>query len=170
VALVRLGVQEVLVAARNPASASGVVALVERVGATARVVPLEAWASVPTTLVVSTLPPAASAGAGAALVGVDPTGPGTGDARTAWAGAVLLDVVYADWPTPLARAASDAGLEVVSGLDMLVHQAAEQFRLFTGREAPVEAMLVAGRDALGQAGDARSAPDRAAVDDDGAPR
>ncbi len=64
---------------------------------------------------------------------------------------ILLDVVYAGWPTPLARAAARAGMTVVSGLDMLVHQAAEQFRLFTGHDAPLEAMAAAGRAALGQA-------------------
>ena len=42
-------------------------------------------------------------------------------------------------------------MTVVSGLDMLVHQAAEQFRLFTGHDAPLEAMTAAGRAALGQA-------------------
>jgi shikimate dehydrogenase len=59
-----------------------------------------------------------------------------------------MDVVYADWPTPLARAAAAVGMDVVSGLDMLVYQAAEQFRLFTGVEAPLEAMFAAGREAL----------------------
>jgi len=61
---------------------------------------------------------------------------------------ILLDVGYAGWPTPPARAAAAAGMTVVSGLDMLVHQAAQQFRLFTGHEAPVEAMAAAGRAAL----------------------
>ena len=42
-------------------------------------------------------------------------------------------------------------MTVVCGLDMLVHQAAEQFRLFTGHDAPLEAMAAAGRAALGQA-------------------
>jgi shikimate dehydrogenase len=37
---------------------------------------------------------------------------------------------------------------VVSGLDMLVHQAGEQVRLMTGRPAPLEAMFAAGRAAL----------------------
>jgi shikimate dehydrogenase len=37
---------------------------------------------------------------------------------------------------------------VISGLDMLVYQAAEQFRLFTGHPAPVQAMYAAGRRAL----------------------
>ena len=59
--------------------------------------------------------------------------------------------MYAGWPTPIARAATGAGMTVVSGLDMLVHQAAEQFLLFTGHAAPVEAMAAAGRAALGQA-------------------
>ena len=48
---------------------------------------------------------------------------------------VVLDVVYAGGPTPLARAGAD-GHTVVSGLDMLVHQAAQQFRLFTGGRGP----------------------------------
>jgi len=142
-ALVRLGVQDVRVAARNAASAAEVATLIEGLGARAVVVPLEQWAATCTALVVSTLPPAASAGAGAAVAAADlPSG-----------GATLLDVVYADWPTPLARAAGRAGFTVVSGLDMLVHQAAEQFRLFTGREAPVEAMFAAGRAALGHGGE-----------------
>lgn len=142
-ALVRLGVQDVRVAARNAASAAEVATLIEGLGARAVVVPLEQWAATGTALVVSTLPPAASAGAGAAIAAADlPSG-----------GATLLDVVYADWPTPLAREAGRAGFTVVSGLDMLVHQAAEQFRLFTGREAPVEAMSAAGRAALGHGGE-----------------
>jgi shikimate dehydrogenase len=64
---------------------------------------------------------------------------------------LLFDAVYAGWPTPLARAASVAGMTVVGGLDLLVHQAARQFALFTGREAPLEAMFAAGRAALGEA-------------------
>ena len=47
-------------------------------------------------------------------------------------------------------AAAGAGMTVVSGLDLLVHQAGEQFRLFTGHDAPIEAMTAAGRAALGQ--------------------
>ena len=50
---------------------------------------------------------------------------------------VLLDVVYAPWPTALAR--SCQGI-VVSGADMLLHQAAAQVTLMTGRAAPVAAM------------------------------
>jgi shikimate dehydrogenase len=38
---------------------------------------------------------------------------------------------------------------VVSGLEMLVHQAAEQVRLMTGLAAPVEQMRAAGLAAMG---------------------
>lgn len=59
-------------------------------------------------------------------------------------GPYLLDVVYADWPTRLAQVAAGRGATVVSGLDMLVHQAAVQFEMFTGRAAPITDMKAAG--------------------------
>lgn len=57
---------------------------------------------------------------------------------------VVFEVVYDPWPTPLA--ASVAGDRVlVSGLDLLVHQAVLQFEMFTGRPAPLDVMRAAGR-------------------------
>jgi shikimate dehydrogenase len=53
---------------------------------------------------------------------------------------VLLDVVYDGWPTPLAKAAAATRATVVDGLAMLVHQAARQVELMTGRPAPLAAM------------------------------
>ena len=58
-------------------------------------------------------------------------------------GSVLLDVVYAPWPTPFAAAAETAGARVVSGLEMLLHQAVAQVELMTGLPAPVAAMRTA---------------------------
>jgi shikimate dehydrogenase len=57
---------------------------------------------------------------------------------------LLLDVVYAGWPTPLARTFAEAGAHVVSGFEMLLHQAAGQVHLMTGLLAPVEQMRAAG--------------------------
>ncbi len=57
---------------------------------------------------------------------------------------VLLDVVYAPWPTPLAEAWQHLGGTVVSGLEMLVGQAGRQVELMTGRTAPLDLMLKAG--------------------------
>ncbi|KBZ63643.1 shikimate-5-dehydrogenase [Mycobacterium [tuberculosis] TKK-01-0051] len=56
---------------------------------------------------------------------------------------VLLDAVYDPWPTPLAAAVGAAGGRVVSGLQMLLHQAFAQVEQFTGRPAPREAMSCA---------------------------
>jgi len=61
---------------------------------------------------------------------------------------LLLDVVYTSWPTPLARTFEEAGAAAVSGLEMLVHQAAEQVRLMTGLRPPVEQMRAAGLAAM----------------------
>jgi shikimate dehydrogenase len=62
--------------------------------------------------------------------------------------AALFDLAYAPWPTSVARLALSAGAEVVGGLSMLVAQAAEQVRLMTGCEPPVDAMRAAGEAAL----------------------
>ncbi|WP_028645282.1 shikimate dehydrogenase [Nocardioides sp. URHA0020] len=56
---------------------------------------------------------------------------------------VVFEVVYDPWPTPIAAAARDRVL--VSGLDLLVHQAVLQFELFTGAPAPLAAMRAAGQ-------------------------
>lgn len=130
-ALQDLGVTSIVVRARRP-EAAGALADWARVdlGLSGTAAPLDRLGE-HERLVVSTVPPAAAQRVADVL-------PGT-------VGAVLLDVVYADWPTPPARAASRLGWRVISGLDMLVHQAAAQFTLFTGVEAPVEAMLAAGR-------------------------
>lgn len=60
---------------------------------------------------------------------------------------VVFDVLYDPWPTPLAR--STEGRTLVSGLDLLVHQAVLQFEVFTGRPAPLDVMRAAGEAALG---------------------
>ena len=65
--------------------------------------------------------------------------------RLARAAGVVFEVLYDPWPTPLAAAAHAAGLPLVGGLDLLVHQAAVQVELMTGvGEAPLAAMRAAG--------------------------
>jgi shikimate dehydrogenase len=58
-------------------------------------------------------------------------------------GTMVLDVVYAPWPTSFAGSARAAGCPVVSGLTVLLYQAVEQVELMTGYAAPVEAMRTA---------------------------
>ncbi len=136
-ALARLGAGPLTVAARDEEKAQALADWAARpevgVGAV-DTAPLAGWGGLPGGVVVSAVPPAAGR----------TVADGLGE-RTA---GVLLDVVYADWPTPLAAAATAAGLTVVPGLDLLVHQAAIQFAMFTGLSAPVEEMLRAGRVAL----------------------
>ncbi|MGH3191040.1 MAG: shikimate dehydrogenase [Streptosporangiaceae bacterium] len=71
--------------------------------------------------------------------------------------AAVLDVVYHPWPTPLAIAAARSGAIVISGFDLLLHQAARQVELMTGvASAPLEAMRAAGQAELAR----RSQPAR----------
>ncbi|BCL19224.1 shikimate dehydrogenase [Streptomyces tuirus] len=63
--------------------------------------------------------------------------------------AALFDVLYDPWPTDLAARWSAYGGAVVSGLDLLVHQAVLQVEQMTGRApAPLDAMRKAGERAL----------------------
>ena len=54
-------------------------------------------------------------------------------------GMVICDVIPAPM-TPFLQAAQDRGAQIVDGLGMLVYQGAIGFKLWTGLEAPVEAM------------------------------
>jgi shikimate dehydrogenase len=84
-------------------------------------------------LVISTTP----AGGTDQLAGLLPDRVGT-----------LFDVLYDPWPTPLAAAWRDRGGQVLSGLDLLVHQAVFQFHQFTGDpRSPLAAMREAARPA-----------------------
>jgi 3-dehydroquinate dehydratase/shikimate dehydrogenase len=53
---------------------------------------------------------------------------------------LAYDLVYNPGDTRFQREARAAGCETIGGLTMLVAQAAEQFKLWTGRDAPVDVM------------------------------
>lgn len=61
---------------------------------------------------------------------------------------LAYDLVYNPIETLFLREASEVGCETLGGLPMLVAQAAEQFKLWTGKEAPVAMMHQAGLRAL----------------------
>jgi shikimate dehydrogenase len=127
------------IVARDPSRAADVLATADRLGLQARLRP---WADLSDSeapvpdLLISTVP------AGAADEYAERL------RRTHQAPPVLLDVVYYPWPTPLAEAAVDVGSVVASGYAMLLHQAAAQVELMTGKPAPVEAMREAGEQEL----------------------
>jgi shikimate dehydrogenase len=133
-AAVELGATAVTLLARDPARAEQTRAVIAAHPAapTVTVAPLDARPEV--DLLVSTIPVAAQ----------------REDLVAAWREVpALFDVVYDPWPTPLTGAATGA---VISGLDLLVNQAAPQFELFTSQPAPLEAMRAAGEAALGTRG------------------
>jgi shikimate dehydrogenase len=70
----------------------------------------------------------------------------TGDRLAA--GQVVVDLIYTPRSTPLLSEARARGALAVNGLGMLIHQAALQFRLWTGEEPPLEAMSAAAVAAL----------------------
>jgi len=131
VALADLGATEVTVVARNPDKAARLLALGRAVDIAAefcdltdpRLPEVVATADV----LVSTIPADAAAAYAGVFAGVP----------------VLLDAIYDPWPTPLAAAVQDAGGDVISGVQMLLHQAFSQVEQFTGRPAPRQQMAAA---------------------------
>jgi len=61
----------------------------------------------------------------------------------------VYDLVYNPPTTPLLEAARRLGKPTTSGLEMLLHQAAQSFELWTGRAPPIEPMRRAAKEALG---------------------
>lgn len=131
VALAELGVAGITVVARNPDRAGPVVRLAATLGVPAGFCGLgdAALADVIAAagVLISTVPADVAERYAPTLAGVP----------------VLLDAVYHPWPTPLAAAVGAAGGTVISGLQMLLHQACTQVELFTGLPAPRQAMTCA---------------------------
>lgn len=131
-ALRELGETSVTVAVRSPGRAGDLSAAAARLGITLEVVAFTPSALDGARLVISTVP----AGAADTFAEIFPTLASPPEA--------VLDVVYHPWPTALAMAARQAGLVLVSGFDLLLHQAARQVELMTDRPAPLPAMRQAG--------------------------
>jgi shikimate dehydrogenase len=131
-----LGIAQVTVAARDPARASALLAAADRLTIKVTLTPFTDPPTPSPDLLISTVPPTAADIYAQRLT-----------ARTLRPKAIL-DVVYHPWPTPLATAATRTGATVAPGFALLLHQAALQVELMTGKSAPVEAMRTAGLAAL----------------------
>lgn len=148
-ALAAIGVSKVTFAVRKDPRTS-TLAQANDHGVDASVVPLGEAAGMAGRfpLVISTLPQAGADEFAAELANdragaVSPGPPGGEGVRPIW-----MDVVYTGWPTPFASAAQQAGARVVSGLEMLIHQAVRQVELMTGQRPPIAAVQQAGHAAL----------------------
>jgi shikimate dehydrogenase len=57
---------------------------------------------------------------------------------------ILIDIIYNPAETPFLKAGKEKGAKTINGYGMLVYQAAEAFRIWTGIEPPIEVMWAAG--------------------------
>jgi len=141
-ALPELGAKGADVLVRDPSRATGLLAAAERLHLRVR---LRSFGDLATAgaapgLLISTVPAGAADHYSERIK------------LTAQAPTALLDAVYDPWPTPLAAAAAAAGAVVASGFAMLLHQAAAQVELMTGKPAPLEVMRAAGEAELARRG------------------
>jgi shikimate dehydrogenase len=125
VAVAQLGARRALVSARDPQRAVWLVSLAADLGIELTIGSLDdpqrGDALTAPSAVVSTVPGASEHG--------------MTYSRAVRESATLLDVAYEPWPSELATAWADVGGTVVSGLEMLLHQAIGQVRIFvTGQE------------------------------------
>jgi shikimate dehydrogenase len=120
VAVRRLGAQRVLISARSPERASGLLRLGSELGMATAIQLIDDVADAPglPDAVVSTLP-------GSAEVHHE-------FSSAVRSSAVLLDIAYEPWPSELAEDWSRADGTVISGLEMLLQQAIAQVRIFVG--------------------------------------
>ncbi len=132
-----LGIAEATVAVRDPRRAGTLRAAAERLGVSVRLVSFDDPAPPAPSLLIATTPAGAADTYSQRIE--------AGDLRPR----CVLDVVYHPWPTRLAVAAGRSGAAVAGGFALLLHQAARQFELMTGKPAPLEAMRAAGLAALG---------------------
>ncbi|SJM53926.1 shikimate dehydrogenase [Gulosibacter sp. 10] len=130
IAAERLGAGEVRIWARRPERAA---ALAESLNASAggarsrttfTAADLAAWRlEADAAAVIDTIPGGCAADAEQLRAGL-----------RAGAAPVLFSAAYSPWPTPLAVEWSRAAAPIVTGLDLLLHQAVRQVRLFSGRD------------------------------------
>lgn len=116
-AVATLGATRVAVATRSPQKHGELLGVAEALGIDAELTTLDRLAD------------------GLAVDAIISTVPGSAELAIAFdervrREAVLLDVAYDPWPTPLAASWQDAGGLVISGLWMLLHQALSQERIF----------------------------------------
>lgn len=124
----RLGAVSVEFAVRSPERAAETVAFAERLGLAVSVSDIAHEPIRTVDLVVSTVPASAVAGTEHAIVGTASS---------------VFEVVYDPWPTDLMRSAQADGTPLVTGIDLLAHQAVLQVEAMTGTPVDPDLLLSA---------------------------
>ena len=143
-ALLREGISQLLVANRTLPRAEPLVRLAQARGVPAQAIPLS-WnelslAAVASDLIVNCTTLGMTHGpnptvAPLMMYQIPPT-------------SLVYDLVYNPLETPLLREAARAGAGILGGIQMLVHQGAASFEMWTGNPAPVPVMLEAAAKAM----------------------
>jgi shikimate dehydrogenase len=155
-ALTELGAPGVQVFVRDVSRAAEARAAAATLGLPMQVLPIAgaAAAIAAADVVISTLPPRAADQLAAEVqreLAEEPAHEQTGEPARETPGVqqhsrgtpgVLLDVAYDPWPSRIASVWQDAGGKVVPGLEMLIYQAVEQVRHFTGLGEAVPAGVI----------------------------
>lgn len=128
-ALARGGLGSLTVAVREPERGRSVAEVLDGLGVTVDVVPLDAAAAVEADLVVNATP----VGAANETLPMPRLAPEV----------VVVDLLYQPATTPLLSSAREAGASAFGGLGLLLEQAALSFELWTGQAAPLEVMSAA---------------------------
>jgi shikimate dehydrogenase len=132
-ALATLGVRDLELVVRDVSRAETTAQVARTAGADVRVQTLEEPLLEKVDLLVSSIP-------GDAI--------GSRSHELAESSRAVFDVAYDPWPTPLIAAAEQADLPVVTGLDLLAHQAALQVELMTGSTVDADVLLSVALTAL----------------------
>lgn len=124
----QLGAEHLELLVRNPDRAAETVAFAERSGLVVDVSDIAVAPSRTVDLVISTVPATAVRGIEHAIVGT---------------AAAVFDVVYVPWPTEIMRSAQRDGTPLVTGIDLLAHQAVLQVDAMTGSPVDPEVLVTA---------------------------
>jgi shikimate dehydrogenase len=128
-ALARAGLAHLTVALREPARAAALLGTVDDLGLDVEVVEMAHAAACEVDLVINATP----LGTHDEVLPLPMLG----------SESLVVDLLYHPAVTPMQRVARDAGAAAFGGLGLLLHQAALSFELWTGRQAPLEAMSAA---------------------------
>ncbi|NBO79228.1 MAG: shikimate dehydrogenase [Actinobacteria bacterium] len=125
-ALKNLGAKNVMICARNDSTSIQVNDLANSLGLKSQIIN---WSDLAKAMNASTLISTLPSQALDKFAALGPENPGT-----------LLDIAYDPWPSKVALEWIFRRGFVVSGLEMLLHQACMQFELMTGLKAPITQM------------------------------
>jgi shikimate dehydrogenase len=145
-ALAEGGARSVEVVARRPDQARATAVFAGEVGAAGSV---ESAADADLVVNATPIGMVGVAGTGPSQTGPDQLPFGLEEKRLG-PGQLVADLIYAPATTPLLAVARSRGAATCNGLGMLIHQAARQVQIWTGRDAPVDVMSAAALRELGK--------------------